>query len=190
MLRCNKHIQVLNISYTTRETKTITMRKSIACGLLLAAVIAVCFDLNDATCGHGVSCPSGYIYNPHSSTCYKIVTLSKKWDDAKAYCEGNGDRLAVFDSLESISWARQMRKNHSAWKGHINKYIWIGGRDYHGVWQWDGKLKKDIVVEDWYQSPHNLGGPKDCLGLFADSNDLKWDDGTCTSAEYFMCEKY
>jgi len=61
----------------------------------------------------GVSCPSGYIYNPHSSTCYKIVTLSKKWDDAKAYCEGNGDRLAVFDSLESISWARQMRKNHS-----------------------------------------------------------------------------
>jgi len=39
--------------------------------------------------------------------------LSKKWDDAKAYCEGNGDRLAVFDSLESISWARHMRKTHS-----------------------------------------------------------------------------
>jgi len=39
--------------------------------------------------------------------------LSKKWDDAKAYCEGNGDRLAVFDSLESISWAKHMRKTHS-----------------------------------------------------------------------------
>jgi len=51
ILRCNKHIQVLKISYTTRETKTITMRKSIVCGLLLAAVIAVCFDMSDATCG-------------------------------------------------------------------------------------------------------------------------------------------
>jgi len=59
-LRCNKHIQVLNISYTTRETKTITMRKSIACGLLLAAVIAVCFDLNDATCGRKCT----FIYMP------------------------------------------------------------------------------------------------------------------------------
>jgi len=49
-LRCNKHIGT-NISYTTREIKTITMRKSIACGLLLAAVIAVCFDMSDATCG-------------------------------------------------------------------------------------------------------------------------------------------
>jgi len=39
--------------------------------------------------------------------------LSKKWDDAKAYCEGNGDRLAVFDSTDSISWAKHMRKTHS-----------------------------------------------------------------------------
>jgi len=39
--------------------------------------------------------------------------LSKKWDDAKAYCEGNGDRLAVFDSTDSICWAKHMRKTHS-----------------------------------------------------------------------------
>jgi len=37
----------------------------------------------------------------------------------------------------------------TAWKPHIGRYLWIGGRIYNGVWQWDGRRRKDIVVEDW-----------------------------------------
>lgn len=60
----------------------------------------------------GVECPGDYIYNPHSQTCYRIVPIRRNWDDAQAYCENDEDRLAVFDSLKSISWAKQMRKTN------------------------------------------------------------------------------
>lgn len=77
-----------------------------------------------------------------------------------------------------------------AWTPYIDHYIWIGGREYNGTWQWSGKLRRDIVVEDWYpQCPNNNGGAQECLGLFAMNQRLQWDDGTCTSAQYFMCEK-
>jgi len=45
-------------------------------------------------------------------SCFKINTQTKNWDDAKAACQSVGDRLAVFDSFDSISWAKHMRKTH------------------------------------------------------------------------------
>jgi len=57
-------------------------------------------------------CPGGYLYNPHSSSCFRIVTLYKTWDDSKKYCESAGERLAVFNSVDSISWAKGMRKTN------------------------------------------------------------------------------
>jgi len=59
------------------------------------------------------SCPDGYLYNPHSRSCFHISTEKKSYDDAKAACQSVGDRLAVFDSLESISWVKHMMKTNS-----------------------------------------------------------------------------
>jgi len=54
----------------------------------------------------------GYLYNPHSMSCFNISTQGKTWDNAKAACQSVGDRLAVLDSLESISWVKHMRATH------------------------------------------------------------------------------
>jgi len=81
----------------------------------------------------------------------------------------------------------------TAWKPHIGRYLWIGGRIYNGVWQWDGRRRKDIVVEDWNShQPDNYGGNQSCLALFDIRRDkgLQWDDGTCTSPQSFLCERY
>jgi len=43
-------------------------------------------------------------------SCFNISTQRKNWDNAKAACQSAGERLAVFDSLESISWVKHMRK--------------------------------------------------------------------------------
>jgi len=68
--------------------------------------------------------------------------------------------------------------------------LWIGGRKFHGRWQWDGNIRKDIVVADWYgNQPDNHGGSQDCLGLFYKSGEQQWDDGTCSYVAYFICEK-
>jgi len=41
------------------------------------------------------------LYACHVSTS---AFRDKLWDNAKAACQSAGDRLAVFDSLESICW--------------------------------------------------------------------------------------
>jgi len=48
------------------------------------------------------------------------------------------------------------------------------------------------VVADWRaEQPNNYNGaPQDCLGLFYKSRELQWDDGTCSDAWYFICEKF
>jgi len=46
------------------------------------------------------------------------------------------------------------------------------------------------VVADWHKyQPDNYGDSQDCLGLFHRLHKLQWDDGTCSSAKYFICEK-
>jgi len=50
----------------------------------------------------------------------KSALRKKNWDDTKAACQSAGDRLAVFDSLESISWAKHMRKTHQGDGKHAN----------------------------------------------------------------------
>jgi len=47
------------------------------------------------------------------------------------------------------------------------------------------------VVADWNTNqPDNYnGGPQECLGLFSNGGELQWDDGTCSYAKYFICEK-
>ena len=51
-----------------------------------------------------MSCSDEYKFNPHSSTCYRIVKIKKNWDDAKTYCENEGEYFATFETLESVRW--------------------------------------------------------------------------------------
>jgi len=48
-------------------------------------------------------------------------------------------------------------------------------------------------VADWHEDqPDNVyeETPQDCLGLFEKSRRLQWDDGTCSDAVYYVCEKF
>jgi len=77
------------------------------------------------------------------------------------------------------------------WIPYINENIWVGGRDFNGRWQWDGNIRKDIVVADWEEDqPDNSRGSQDCLALFRKERNLKWDDGTCLYAAYYICERF
>ena len=51
-----------------------------------------------------VDCPNGYIRNPVSNTCIRLITTGKNWWTAKEYCERNGKTLATFETVESAFW--------------------------------------------------------------------------------------
>ena len=49
-------------------------------------------------------CPAGYIFNPHTTTCYGMVSQRSTWEDAKLHCEMRGEYLAVFETRKSANW--------------------------------------------------------------------------------------
>jgi len=71
------------------------------------------------------------------------------------------------------------------WVGYSGKYLKIGGKYLNGRWQWDSNIRKDIVVADWHPSQPN-GSNAECIGIY---QGLQWDDGECSHATYFICEK-
>ena len=49
-------------------------------------------------------CPSDYVYNSYTETCFKRITVAKNWDDAKQHCELDGEYLATFATLEAAQY--------------------------------------------------------------------------------------
>ena len=60
-----------------------------------------------------VECPDGYVRNPISNTCLKLHKTYKNWNAARDHCEGLGQTLATFETLESANWFVHLRKTNS-----------------------------------------------------------------------------
>ena len=60
-----------------------------------------------------VECPDGYVRNPISNTCLKLYKTNKNWNAARDHCEGMGQTLATFETLESANWFVHLRKTNS-----------------------------------------------------------------------------
>ena len=56
----------------------------------------------------------GYKFNPISSTYMRYVNKGATWDVAKAACESEGETLAVFPTLQSVTWLDQQLKGSDA----------------------------------------------------------------------------
>ena len=57
-----------------------------------------------------VKCPDNYKLDPFAQTCQRLVTLNKQWEDAKNYCEADGEYLATFENTDSALWFVHQRK--------------------------------------------------------------------------------
>ena len=56
------------------------------------------------------TCPGNYSYNPYSNTCLRAVDKRLSWQQAKEYCEHDGEYLATFETLESVYWLVNHRR--------------------------------------------------------------------------------
>ena len=55
-------------------------------------------------------CTDPYIYNPHSDTCFRLIDSNKNWNDAKNYCESQGEYLVTFSTAAASQWLRAKRE--------------------------------------------------------------------------------
>lgn len=68
--------------------------------LIFLCTVLLMYAVNGMT----ISCPTGYLLNPHANTCIRRVGLRKSWYDAMWYCQDAGESLVTFDDWESINW--------------------------------------------------------------------------------------
>lgn len=60
--------------------------------------------------GDPAVCPSsGYVLNPKSGTCYRLVSDLSTWNESKAYCEAAGEHLVTFRTYQAAEWFAQSK---------------------------------------------------------------------------------
>ena len=107
------------------------------------------------------------------------------WSDANAACLAAGMELASVHSDE---------ENALLLTAAAGNTVWIGGTEdaaSQGTWVWSPS-GTPLSYKNWANGmPDNQGGMQDCLAFNYQlyyTNTGKWDDQTCTSTQYYVCQ--
>ena len=98
---------------------------------------------------------------------YALYSGSKKWSDAKSYCESMGGHLVTITSAEEQAFIESLNTDDLS--------LWIGGyRDSQFVWHW-------VTGEAWSYTHWGDGEPNDSTAVVSDENCLAiwpayWND--------------
>ena len=60
-----------------------------------------------------MSCLSGYVKNPYTKTCIRLVEKEVTWFEAKTDCESTREHLAVFETEEAAQWISNFAKDRN-----------------------------------------------------------------------------
>ena len=103
--------------------------------------------------------------------------------EAEHYCNQLGSHLVTIESSTENTFLRD-------YSSRLKKDIfWIGLTDaiIEGVWKWksNGSL---ATFTDWESGQPDNNGDEDCVELYP-SNSWHWNDASCTTNHYPLCEK-
>ncbi|ESO91045.1 hypothetical protein LOTGIDRAFT_163563 [Lottia gigantea] len=135
-----------------------------------------------------VPCPGTYVNE--GDFCFQIFNTAKSWNAARLVCqsETNGD-LLVIDTMSKQQFFNTYMKNN----GYMNSYhfgihhIYTNG-NFVLV---DGRNQATSSFTYWASGePNNLDGPDLCgfLQWKASNTQLRWNDGSCSYADKYVCE--
>ncbi|XP_071490718.1 uncharacterized protein [Diadema antillarum] len=118
----------------------------------------------------------GYNYG-----CYKVVTESRSWDDARADCQAitDGD-LVVMETEEEYNYILSNVVQGDYWIGLYDK----GTED---SFRWVDCQNPAIWVRNYWAvgQPNDLQGTQDCVSM---SNAGTWYDWECSRESQYICE--
>ncbi|XP_033746963.1 lactose-binding lectin l-2-like [Pecten maximus] len=109
----------------------------------------------------------------------RLFTDSKTWSEAQDECKNHDSNLVTIETQEENTWLKgiQFTQNNP----------WIGAYtdDARTVWRWVSD-NSTLTYTDWRPGePNDVGGNEDCVHLKSDG----WNDGRCSIAFAFICEK-
>lgn len=139
---------------------------------------------------------TAYYNDPMTGHCYYSAG-NMNWDDAQAYCQTNGDYLAVVSSAyeNAVLYNNMVASGTRYWLGAherdvLGEWRWRGG-ELDGIQFWSGADTGAPVAgayTSWEPGDPSNGSLQACLriGFYADGT---WDDADCTLTPKFICER-
>ncbi|XP_019638753.1 PREDICTED: perlucin-like protein, partial [Branchiostoma belcheri] len=127
-----------------------------------------------------VTCPARYwLFN---GNCYRFSIDQKPYNESQAICHEEGGHLATAKNNETHNFLA----NHVRNTTKQNTWIGLSDLENEGLWVWDdGTL---LVGEGiWGTNEPNGGTRENCAHIYP-SKDYRWNDSTCPSSYYYICE--
>ena len=146
---------------------------------------------NAAAESSSITCDDGW--KSIHGKCYKVVTETKSWEEAKNYCKDLNGKLAepqnrsenelLYDYLQSESGSYPPPQGPPAWIG-------INDINSEGKFVFDSN-NNEVPYEYWQSGePNNKGGKENCV-FIDDTNTEKlgaWNDNECNLRIQSICE--
>ena len=137
------------------------------------------------------ACQQGWI--GHGTSCYKLVTPSKTWENAKRECEKTYARLVKVESREENDFIKTLLLPTDK---DVNHWIGLSDSDNEGDWMWtDGTHLDSSGYNNWGDNlPKNdKNNDRDCVVIGTKKSDPnhygKWLVRPCSSQRKYICEK-
>ena len=121
-------------------------------------------------------CPDGWKYFIDTHSCFKVISSSKSWDDARASCQEFNADLASIHNEATNDFLSTLTSD----------LCWIGGFLYSSNnWKWvDGKA---MSYTNWYPGqPDGSTNTVTFNQIWTSDGASKWDDAF--TANSFICE--
>ncbi|XP_053086702.1 C-type lectin domain family 4 member E [Pangasianodon hypophthalmus] len=115
------------------------------------------------------------------SSFYCMSKETKSWDESRQNCSSRGADLVIINSREEQEFIVKQLGDSVAWIG-------LSDRDREGEWKWvDGT---PLTTKYWDSGQPGNTDHEDCAEIYySDSNEVVWNDKTCSVKLHWICEK-
>ncbi|XP_078380532.1 uncharacterized protein LOC144663449 isoform X2 [Oculina patagonica] len=122
------------------------------------------------------------------SSCYKLFTDEKDWDNANTSCVANGAQLVKIESADENDFIKK-----ELLAGRVHYWIGLTDAETENYWKWSDGSKLAGYI-NWMSGEPNNYENEDCgeilKGNFHDAlYDGEWGDDRCSRAKGYICEK-
>ncbi|XP_046901542.1 CD209 antigen-like protein E isoform X2 [Hypomesus transpacificus] len=132
-------------------------------------------------------CPNGW--KKLNCSCYYVSTERKNWTDSRQDCRDRGADLVILNSPEEQVFLNNLKKR--VWIGLTDTvtegtFIWVDGTPLTTLKYWWGSQP-----DNYSKQPGSDG--EDCAEIYYSPSDVPppktWNDYTCDSDNFWVCEK-
>ncbi|XP_050412374.1 uncharacterized protein LOC126827180 [Patella vulgata] len=133
-------------------------------------------------------CPTnlGYTQDSSGSTCAKLFSDVKTWEDAMKECDQHDGHLFLVDAPFKKDLILNLTQNSSS------TYTYLGATDgnIEGDWKWLNGVTIPIASpSEWIPGrPDNYGNSQHCMAFKKESGSSGLDDRDCADPSPFICE--